>query len=327
MQGSCEDYFEAGAPELYYVDYAAVKFNGVMNYMQNHLQSWVIKNGFDANSIVDDFTDDESAYNPLTIISSALGIGSSFGGPASPALGVASGLFGLINQLDTPEEDDPVEDVRTAIAHAFDKAADQCQTMLNNAFGVQGANPDALPLQTAGAYNDHPISRFFADGKWIMHDVDLVVSPDVEAANALMSNGIVINMLASQGYFVFIDTDTSEDDCVGESQTWVNGNCNSLVERVQEQSCITEGSCPYDITRISEERWDLLINETKRYKMNEFAFFANAYECRQKHPDGKGKISQDYNTYFDQKLSECFYNIPVRKGTFDMDSGISDDDD
>lgn len=315
-------------PQMFYINYAATKFHEVMTTMHEKLQDWAIETGFDADAIVDTFVDgDATAANPFAIISSAFGIASAATGNAG--FGIASSTFGLVGAFYSTAADDPSGDVRESISDFFSKTADSIQNLLNDAFGAgDDYDIDELPAQTEHYYNKSPIGRFFADGKWLIYDVSSVLDPLIEAGNALMSSAVVISLLDNQGYFVFIDTETSEDDCHGESLTWMDGYCWSLVEDVGT-SCITGITidCQTDVTYITGERWEILTNPNGRYKLDPEEFFHNAYDCKKNHPDDDGKVDVS-NLPYDGSFPECFYKIDVIKGSYDTDdgSGIDEED-
>jgi hypothetical protein len=169
-------------------------------------------------------------------------------------------------------------------------------------------------LTEVDSYYTH-IAKFFADGKWLMFNVDNVLEPIIEAGNAMMSNGIVIALLKHENYFVWVNTNIkTAEDCTGStSQTWIVDQCYALIESADE-SCTpqTEIACS-GITYITDDRWNKLIDENGSYKLNAEDFYTTAYDCKRSFPDGDGDIDVGALPY-DGTIPKCFYNINVRKG-------------
>jgi hypothetical protein len=180
-------------PVLYYINFAAMQVHTAYGLLKSELDDWYTQTGFDIDGIVDDFVGDGGdAIDPWALLSAAMGIASGLTaemGPISATLGVVSGAFGMIDTFSTDDKD-PSAAVKDQLNTYYTEAKSAIQRTLNNAFGVSdgtnGYDINALPAQTEDYYNDTPIGRFFADGKWLMYNVGAVLNNTIQTGNKLL---------------------------------------------------------------------------------------------------------------------------------------------
>jgi hypothetical protein len=184
-------------PEMFYINKAATTVLEAFKSMSDNLNDWALTTGFSASSIVEEFgLSEESKPNPWAIASGAMSMASGATAafaPVSGAFSMVSGVFAIAAEFE-PSEEDLAADIQTQVATYFTKSKDAIQTTLNNIFGVkpddQPYDMNTLPGQTEEYFNDTPLGRFFADGKWLMYNVNDIVKPILEKGNTIMVSPI-----------------------------------------------------------------------------------------------------------------------------------------
>ncbi|ORY15128.1 hypothetical protein BCR34DRAFT_598607 [Clohesyomyces aquaticus] len=314
--GICEKFTP---PSLYHVRNAISTAYNMFKGLHEALQNVVIKEILNVDTIVADFGPPKEGDAILGALNAALGIGAGLTAAVpeiSGPLSVLSSAFGMLASTGA-EPIDPTIPIEQQLAAAFDASESSLQAVSRLVFGGDGDTSKLPGTGGTGPNGENSnIAKFFANGKFLVKvsekgAVDALITPVVENGARMLRQRLVSTALKSQGYYVFVDQDRTQDDCNGiTGSRWIENQCFTI------EHFRLSASSPQGIrgtTKVISKDIVLKFDDPNAgYNINVEQFYRNADACQNAHPGFDGNIDPN-GIPTDGSYPQCFFNIPVVK--------------
>ncbi|KAI9850136.1 MAG: hypothetical protein M1824_003651, partial [Vezdaea acicularis] len=287
-------------PALFHIRNAISSCYGMFTAIHEALQDNAILTNLNINQIISDFgsgsaNDNTSLFGAL---SAAFGIGAGFaaavpeiGGP----LAVVSGIFGLAGNTQTSPPD-PTLALDKQLADVFSASEKQLVSTLATVFGGSG-DTSTLPGVTSGNGPNgetQDIAKFFANGKFLINvssqgAVTKILDPVIANGSQLMKQSLVGTVLKSQNYYIFVNTDRTENDCNGiTGSRFINNQCFTI----EQHKAVNINTFPISSTTQVIDKSKILKfdDPSAGYNINPVAFYTNADACQTAFPNFNGTV-------------------------------------
>ncbi|CAJ2504662.1 Uu.00g120560.m01.CDS01 [Anthostomella pinea] len=317
---NCTLYMQRNQGPAFYVLSAVQGLNGKMTYIRDSFQDGSIIAGINVAAIAQSFkTDLTGDQNTLKYVGAAF---STLGGAltaaqvnpeARGAMGILGGLFsaaGVPNQSYAPSG----TAMTNWLSAAFQATAQKVDDILTTALGGQG-NTSTLP-KIATTYNTN-VANFFAEGVWLVDDVNQVFRDAVANGKTLFNKKLVDFALDSLGARLIADTDIlTAEDCTGTGHLWLDAKgtnyCFYLTRLVGKRNSVTD--CSGELLDCEHADWIKEVGAAFYGKLTTQGLGLEVYykaliDCS---INGSPEINID-SLPTDGSTPRCFFNLPAKK--------------
>lgn len=226
------------------------------------------------------------------------------------AISLAAGATALADQTAPP----PVSistlttNVENQLANIFTSTNNNIAALNSNIFGGDN-NIDLnqiISFVSSGTGDApdsslQPITQIFSTGAFMKPVDQNTLSAGITAGFQLIKQQLVASLLAAQNFFVFVDTDRTENDCNGiTGSRFINGQCFTIEKRTQTHVQCTPDSQPIDASIVL--KFD---DPNAGYNIDLPTFYQNVQDCNNGQPAQGLDIDGDF--------PRCAFGIPFIK--------------
>lgn len=313
---------------MYWILKAINTVHDYFSAMMRDLDGEVLQQLISADQLIADFTEPSpSSFNVWGVLAAALTFGAGLGVGSNVAAGSLTASAGLMSGLALSPPSgvvDPSSDVYTQLGaafNAFNSTLDNTNTLAIDGrnSGSDSGDVNQLPSQTGS--DQMATARFYADGKWLVEDLNTIVGPTLPIMKKTIQDSLVIAALNANELFVWIDKSISEEDCeaTGVGYAWTSEGCASLFEWVNGAPLCNEGWTSWYASYLVNGPADSnflnnMINDV--YQMPWADTWQHAIDC------AKAGGSLDPSTFQAGQVAPCVYNLGVIEGSTNGKSEI-----
>jgi hypothetical protein len=314
-------------PEQFFLRIAATNAHDFFTAAHETLQNVVITDALSIDQIVADFAPQKPDDNNdiLADIFKLVAPGFSMSdkvvkqgkglGPSADGLGFIGGLIsltaGAIALADATAPPDVsvatlTTNVENLLGTIFTNTQANIESMNSKIFGGSPSpdvDLDQIISFVSAATGDTPesslqqITKIFASGSFMAPVDQSALSAGITAGFQLIKQQLVASLLAAQQYFVFVDTNRSEDDCNGiTGSRFINNQCFTIEKRTQNSITCAADQTPIDASIVL--KFD---DPNAGYNIDLPTFYQNVQQCN----NGQAATGLD----IDNDLPRCAFNI------------------